>query len=90
MINTGKEVFFILKSVRDKDAIEILNERGFKAYSEGNGDIAVKIDYKERVLEVLSNLRHDCIDYESIDIRRSNLEEVFLNLTGAKLTEEEQ
>jgi ABC-2 type transport system ATP-binding protein len=86
----GKGSILHIKKCTDKDAIEILNERGFKAYSEGNGDIAVKIDYKERVLEVLSNLRHDCIDYESIDIRRSNLEEVFLNLTGAKLTEEEQ
>jgi ABC-2 type transport system ATP-binding protein len=79
-----------IKKCMDKNAIELLKERGFKANHEGNGDIAVKIDYKERVLEVLSNLRHDCIDYESIDIRRSNLEEVFLNLTGAKLTEEEQ
>lgn len=86
----GKGSILHIKKCMDKEAIEALKERGFNAYPEGNGDIAVKIDYKERVLEVLSNLRHDCIDYESIDIRRSNLEEVFLNLTGAKLTEEEQ
>ena len=86
----GKGSILHIKKCMDKDAIELLKERGFMAYPEGNGDIAVKIDYKERVLEVLSNLRHDCIDYESIDIRRSNLEEVFLNLTGAKLMEEKQ
>ena len=57
--------------------------------AEGNDNIAVKIDHKERVLEVLSNLRHDCIEYESIDIRRSNLEEVFLHLTGSRLLEKE-
>ncbi len=69
----------------------MLNREGYdEVASEGNGDIAIKIDYKERVLEILSHLRHDCIDYESIDIRRSNLEEVFLNLTGAKLMEEGQ
>jgi len=78
-----------IKKCRDANAIELLREKGYDVRSEGNGDIALKIDYKDRVLEILSNLRHECIDYESIDIRRSNLEEVFLNLTGAKLSEEE-
>ena len=69
----------------------MLKREGFPdATSAGNGDIAVKIDYKERVLEILSHLRHDCIDYDSIEIRRSNLEEVFLRLTGSKLMEEER
>ncbi len=79
-----------IKKCRDANAVEMLKEKGYDVHSEGNGDIALKIDYKDRVLEILSNLRHDCIDYESIDIRRSNLEEVFLNLTGAKLSEEEE
>lgn len=79
-----------IKKCRDADAVEILRGKGYNAIQEGNGDISIKIDYKDRVLEVLSNLRHDCIDYESIDIRQSNLEEVFLNLTGAKLSEESQ
>lgn len=78
-----------IKKCNTKGAVEMIKARGFEAHSEGNGDIAVKIDYKERVLEILSILRHDCVDYESIDIRRSNLEEVFLSLTGARLTEEE-
>lgn len=77
-----------IRKCRDANAVEMLRERGYNAIHEGNGDISIKIDYKERVLEILSNLRHDCIDYDSIDIRQSNLEEVFLNLTGAKLSEE--
>jgi ABC-2 type transport system ATP-binding protein len=84
-------VLHIKKCKNSNEVIEMLNREGYdEVASEGNGDIAIKIDYKERVLEILSHLRHDCIDYESIDIRRSNLEEVFLNLTGAKLTEEGQ
>ena len=79
-----------IKKCSNDDALEILKERGFSAVSEGNGDISIKIDYKERVLEVLAELRHACIEYDSIDIRHSNLEEVFLNLTGAKLMEETQ
>jgi len=75
-----------IKRCKTDGAVKTLIEKGFNASSEGNGDIAVKIDYKDRVLDVLSNLRHECIEYESIDIRRSNL---FLQLTGAKLTGEE-
>ncbi len=71
------------------DAIEILKEQGYEARSEGNGNLAVTITYKDRVLDVLSTLRHAAVEYESIEIRRSNLEEVFLSLTGAKLLEAE-
>jgi hypothetical protein len=78
-----------VRRAEDSDNGDLSPERGFNVHKEGNGDIAVKIEYKERVLEVLSILRHDCIDYDSIDIRRSNLEEIFLNLTGSKLAEGE-
>ena len=78
-----------IKKCNTKDAIEKIRDRGFEVHSEGNGDIVVRIDYKERVLEILSILRYDCVDYESIDIRRSNLEEVFLRLTGSRLMEGE-
>jgi ABC-2 type transport system ATP-binding protein len=83
----GKGTTLHIKKCRDYNAIELLRQRGFNARREGNGDIAVKIDHRERVLEVLSQLRHGCIEYDSVDIHRPNLEEIFLQLTGAKLTE---
>ena len=82
----GQGSILHIKNCKTKDAVNILKDHGFNAFKEGNGDIAVRISGKERVLEILSILRHECIDYDSIDIRRSNLEEVFLNLTGAKLS----
>lgn len=85
----GKGHILHIKNCKTKKAVDILNDNGFITNKEHNGDIAVKIDYKERVLEILSILRHEAIDYESIDIRRSNLEEVFLHLTGARLSEED-
>lgn len=85
----GKGSTLHIKKCKDAAAIDVLKEQGFDARSEGNGDIAITIESKERVLEVLSELRHSCVDYEAVDIRRSNLEEVFLRLTGARLSEEE-
>jgi len=88
--NYGKSsVMHIKKCVNAPEVIDMLKQEGYdEVSSEGNGDIAIKIDYKELVLDILSHLRHDCIEYESLDIRRSNLEEVFLRLTGSKLTED--
>jgi len=86
----GEESILRIKNCSSKNAVYVLKENGFDAHAEGNGDVAIKIEFKERVLGVLSILKHECIDYENIDIRRSNLEEIFLKITGAKLSEAEQ
>ena len=84
----GQASLLNIKNCKTKDVVEMLKERDFDARKKRNGDIAVKIDHKDRVLEVLSILRHECAEYDSIDIHRSNLEEVFLHLTGSRLSEE--
>ena len=84
----GQESILHIKNCTTKNVVNMLTERDFDASMKKNGDVAVKIDHKDRVLEVLSILRYECAEYDSIDIRRSNLEEVFLHLTGSRLTEE--
>lgn len=84
----GEGSILRIKNCKTKGIIGVLKDNGYDASSESNGDIAVKIDYKEKVMEVLSILKHECVNYDSIDIRKSNLEEIFLKLTGAKLSEE--
>jgi len=86
----GEGSILDIKNCKTKDAVDMLIQNGFKAKNAGNGDIAVYIEHKDKVLEILSILRHEAIDYDALDIRRSNLEEVFLHLTGAKLSEEEK
>lgn len=83
----GKGSLLHIKGCKTGNTVELLRENGFNAISKENGNIAVAIEHKDRLLEVLSHLRHKCIDYDSIDIRRPNLEEIFLQLTGAKLSE---
>ncbi len=86
----GNESVLRIKNCKSKEIIEVLKDNDFKVDSKNNGDIAISIEHKEKVLDVLSLLKHECVDYESIDIRRSNLEEIFLKLTGAKLSEENE
>jgi ABC-2 type transport system ATP-binding protein len=59
--NYGKSsVLHIKKCKNAADVIEMLKQEGYdEVTSEGDGDIAIKIDYKERVLEILSHLRHE-------------------------------
>ena len=83
----GDESILRIKNCKSTNLITVLKEKDFDAFTEGNGDIAVKIKYKEQILEILSILKYECVDYSTIDIRRSNLEEIFLKLTGAKLRE---
>jgi len=85
----GQESILHIKNCTTKDVIDMLKERDFIASMKQNGDVQVKIEHKDQVLEVLSILRYECAEYDSIDIRRSNLEEVFLHLTGSKLSEED-
>jgi ABC-2 type transport system ATP-binding protein len=82
----GDQSVLRIKNCKTKNASEILKDYGFKVEKEGNGDISVKINYKERVLDILSILKNECVEYSTIDIRRSNLEEIFLKLTGARLS----
>jgi ABC-2 type transport system ATP-binding protein len=83
----GNKSVLRIKNCKSANTINVLKDKEFDAYAEGNGDIAVKIKYKEQILEILSILKYECVDYGTIDIRRSNLEEIFLKLTGAKLRE---
>ena len=89
LINKYGQVSILqIKNCKTKNVVDVLKERNFDTHKKKNGDITVKIDHKDRVLEILSVLRHECADYEGIDIHRPNLEEVFLYLTGSRLSEE--
>ncbi len=64
---------------------DALVDSGFEV-EERNKGVTVKVKNQESIPEILSILRKKDVEYESIDICRSNLEEVFLSLTGARLS----
>ena len=57
----GKGSVLRIQGCSSPDAMMMLNDLGYDARSEGNGNVAVTITYKERVLDVLSALRHAAI-----------------------------
>ena len=62
--------------------------RNRKPQKRENSDVAVRIRKKEQVFEIMEALREGGFSYRGVDVRRPTLEEVFLNLTGSKLSEE--
>jgi len=52
-------------------------------------DICVKIKDHGELLRVLQEFKEHAVRFKEVNVRRSNLEEVFLRLTGEKLAEGE-
>jgi ABC-2 type transport system ATP-binding protein len=84
--NYGRGDKLKIYGCKGDDIVSLLKSKNFNVSDEGNGNITVKIDNNDRVLEIISQLRHECIEFDRIDIRRPNLEEIFLYLTGAELS----
>ena len=85
----GKGTILKFTKIDFNQVNEVLTPAGFLVKKTNNGSTLVTITYKDQIFKVLSLLRTNAIDYESIDIHRPNLEELFLQLTGAKLREED-
>jgi ABC-2 type transport system ATP-binding protein len=81
----GKGSILNIINCNHPNILGLLYKKGFIASINDNGTVSLNIEYNGKILEVLSFLRHECIEYEGIEIHRPNLEEIFLYLTGAKL-----
>ncbi len=58
---------------------------GYKKIKRKNHDLSVDIETKDELVDLLSKLKDSKTHYKEINVRRSNLEEVFLKLAGEKL-----
>jgi len=83
----GRQSTLLIKGGGAEEVVEALVDTGYDV-RETNGDVEVKLSKREAVLDILFHLREKGIHYREVDIRHSDLEDVFLNLTGAKLKEE--
>lgn len=65
----------------------VAREMNLPAESQENGDIVIDTVKSDQVLSILSRLKENRIKYNGLDVRKANLEEVFLALTGERLCE---
>ncbi len=65
---------------------DIASSMGLECQPLDNGNVLIEVENNGQVLDLLNALREKDIKYHSVDIRKANLEEVFLSLTGESLT----
>jgi ABC-2 type transport system ATP-binding protein len=76
-----------LQSV-DKDVFETVQNMGFEPVHANHTNIKVRVECPDDVQKILNALRDAGAAFVSMDVRKPNLEEVFLKLTGAALSED--
>jgi ABC-2 type transport system ATP-binding protein len=75
-----------LQSVDDK-VFEIIRKTGFEPFLDNHKDIKVRVKHTYDVQKILNAIKDAGALYLSLDVRKPNLEEVFLKLTGEALRE---
>jgi ABC-2 type transport system ATP-binding protein len=81
----GKKNLLILKRTSAK-AVPTIEKLGVKANFDGV-DVKVHLNHAVAVSEILHELSKTNISFEELQLKRSSLEDVFLNLTGESLGE---
>jgi ABC-2 type transport system ATP-binding protein len=76
-----------LQSV-DEKAFEIVRKIGFEPVLNNNKNIRIRVEHTEDVQQILSAIKDAGALYLGLDVRKLNLEEVFLKLTGEALRED--
>jgi ABC-2 type transport system ATP-binding protein len=75
-----------LQSV-DEKVFEIVRKTGFKPFLDSHKDIKVRVEHTDDVQKILNAIKDAGALYLGLDVRKPNLEEVFLKLTGEALRE---
>lgn len=71
----------------DEKIFEIVRKMGFEPVRDSSKGIKVRLEHTDDVQNILSAVKDAGVSLDSIDVRRPNLEEVFLKLTGETLGE---
>jgi ABC-2 type transport system ATP-binding protein len=86
----GKKNLLVLKNA-DSKAISILSKAGVNVHSDrSSGDIVVHLNHAHAASDVLQKLSEARVSFGELQLKRSSLEDVFLNLTGEQLEREEK
>jgi ABC-2 type transport system ATP-binding protein len=84
----GKKNLLILKGTSPK-AVPTIERLGVKANFNG-GDIIVHLNHAVALSEIIHELGKTNIPFDELQLKRSSLEDVFLNLTGESLGEDNE
>jgi len=76
-----------LQSV-DEKVFEIVQKMGFEPVNANHNNINIRVEHPDDVQKILNAIKDAGASFLSLDVRKPNLEEVFLKLTGVALRED--
>ena len=82
--NNSNYLVLTLQTV-DANAVEIIRKMGYEPVHDNHQDLKVRVEHTEDILKALNAIKDAGGSFLSLDVRRPNLEEVFLKLTGEAL-----
>lgn len=84
--NNTNSLVLTLQSV-DENVFEIIRKMGFKPILNHHDEIKTRVEHTDDVQKILSAIKDAGALYRGLDVRKPNLEEVFLKLTGEALND---
>jgi ABC-2 type transport system ATP-binding protein len=84
MESNANYLVLTLQSV-DEKAFEIVRKMGFEPVLDNHKDIKVRVEHTDDIRKILTAIKDAGVSLLSLDVRKPNLEEVFLKLTGEAL-----
>jgi ABC-2 type transport system ATP-binding protein len=88
LIETNINYLFLTMQSVDEKAFEIIRKLGFEPVL-SDKDIKIRVEHTDHVQKILNAITQAGALYRGLDVRKPNLEEVFLKLTGEALHDDE-
>jgi len=85
LIETNANYQILTLQSLDKKVFEIVRKLGFEPVLYNSDKIKIRVEHTEGVQQILSAIKEGGGSYLGLDVRKPNLEEVFLKLTGEAL-----
>lgn len=82
--NNANYLIFTLKSV-DENVFDIIRKMGFAPVYDNHGSIKLRLEHPDDVRRILDGIAGGGASFLGMDVRKPNLEEVFLKLTDQTL-----
>jgi ABC-2 type transport system ATP-binding protein len=87
LIESNANYLVLTLKTTDGAPFEIIQRMGFEPVHDNHQNIKVRVEHPDDVQKMLSSLRDAGAPFLSLDVRKPNLESVFLKLTGEALRE---
>jgi len=88
LIESNADYLVLTLKPADEKIFEIVRKMGFEPVLDSRENVAVRLENTYDVQKILNAIRDAGSMYLSLDVRKPNLEEVFLKLTGEALRED--